>query len=671
MSRSILLIGVVAAVWAIGITLADKTPSQASNVKQRGDQVITSEDDLVAPSIETEVFTSKENQLDTKKNEVDDKIASRKPSYKKPVSKYSQLKKLSGKGKPRYRDHPPHHPKNKQIRPPLPPPRPTHLHKPHKVNPKQIRPNLRQAPKKAPEPAQRRDSSYGAPPAPQPKVIIKQAGPSKQYAWVGHQHYHNPGHDVPGHVFAAANLPKWTLMGSNIFQANLLYPGDPKAPAKETYKPPAPVKAAPPPAPVQPAAPSYGPPQTTPAPAPAAPAYNPPEPAPLGYDEPAPVYNNPFVAQPKPTTAAPPPVYQQPASTPAVYVGQPSYVPSYPSIQYVPAQPTPAAPTPAPTTPAPAPPVYNRPQPNYYNQFASSFPTYSALPQQPSQAPILPAVSSPAGNVYNVPIKVEETPSYEGSGGEGGDEVFYIFYEDKKPEASYEAPTYQSPPSQNDISSYIVEDVQASKAPPPQPSAPAPANAYQFNAPNPKDIHTVYVPFENAVNVPATYDVSVASSFGYQSGEPSNQAGTGAVPPSYSGFPNFPVTGSSSSPPSYDSSISSYDAPILDDNSYTAKNPNNLNQLFYSDTFGIKKEQKHKEEQNVPRPVRNLRLLPPVRQLADPVVSPSNSLRAQVAAPEGQTRTYSWKLVPGKAENVPYGTRLGPRKPYDITVPGL
>jgi len=271
MSRSILLIGVVAAVWAIGITLADKTPSQASNVKQRGDQVITSEDDLVAPSIETEVFTSKENQLDTKKNEVDDKIASRKPSYKKPVSKYSQLKKLSGKGKPRYRDHPPHHPKNKQIRPPLPPPRPTHVHKPHKVNPKQIRPNLRQAPRKAPEPAQRRDSSYGAPPAPQPKVIIKQAGPSKQYAWVGHQHYHNPGHDVPGHVFAAANLPKWTLMGSNIFQANLLYPGDPKAPAKETYKPPAPVKAAPPPAPVQPAAPSYGPPQTTPAPAPAAP----------------------------------------------------------------------------------------------------------------------------------------------------------------------------------------------------------------------------------------------------------------------------------------------------------------------------------------------------------------------------------------------------------------
>ena len=46
-------------------------------MKQRGDQVITSEDDLVAPSIETEVFTSKHTQPDTKKNEVEDKKGSR------------------------------------------------------------------------------------------------------------------------------------------------------------------------------------------------------------------------------------------------------------------------------------------------------------------------------------------------------------------------------------------------------------------------------------------------------------------------------------------------------------------------------------------------------------------------------------------------------------------
>ena len=42
---------------------------------------------------------------------------------------------------------------------------------------------------------------------------------------------------------------------------------------------------------------------------------------------------------------------------------------------------------------------------------------------------------------------MEET-QYDGSGSENGDEVFYIFYEDKKPEASYETPTYQQPPPQ-------------------------------------------------------------------------------------------------------------------------------------------------------------------------------------------------------------------------------
>ena len=42
--------------------------------KQRGDQTITSEDDLVAPSLDTEVFTKQESRIkntpDTKKNEV-------------------------------------------------------------------------------------------------------------------------------------------------------------------------------------------------------------------------------------------------------------------------------------------------------------------------------------------------------------------------------------------------------------------------------------------------------------------------------------------------------------------------------------------------------------------------------------------------------------------------
>ena len=61
---------------------------------------------------------------------------------------------------------------------------------------------------------------------------------------------------------------------------------------------------------------------------------------------------------------------------------------------------------------------------------------------------------------------------------------------------------------QNDISGYLVEDVQAS--PTPYPAVSPAANANQFSAPNAKDIHTIYVPFENAVNVPAaTYDVKL------------------------------------------------------------------------------------------------------------------------------------------------------------------
>jgi len=706
MSRSFLILGVVATVWAIGITLADKTPSQAAVVKQRGDQAIKTEeyaeDDLVAPSIETEIFTSKQTP-DTKKNEVEvtkeAKDPRKPPSFKKYHTKYSPPKKSHGKHNNRFRQYPSQFGKSKQVRPPR--------RQTYRASPKPVRENREHVSKiVVPEHAQRRDSSYGAPAAPQPKVIIKQAGPSKQYAWVGHQHYHNPGHDVPGHVFGAANIPKWTLMGSNIFQANLLYPGNPNSassPAKNTYQPPAP--AAPSYDPPQPAGPSYSPPEPAPAynapapvapsynpPAPAAPAYNSPAPAPaqLSYDAPAPVYNsapNPFIGQsqygsPSTTAApAPPPVYQPSASPASVYVGQPSYVPSYPSIQYVPAQPTPAAPTPAPTPAysapsSPAPSVYNRPQPNIYNQFANNFPTYSALPQ--TQSPILPAVSSGPANVYNVPIKVEETPSGYGSpegSGEEGDEVFYIFYEDKKPEASYEAPTYQSPPTQNDISSYIVEDVQASKAPS------SPSNGYnsQFNAPNANDIRTVYVPFENAVNIPANaYDVNVASSFGYTSGAPSQQAGSGAVPPNYSGFPNFPVTGASASPPSYDSSISSYDAPILDDNSYTAKNPINLQQpvfqdsFFYQDTVGIKQHDKSKGAHlSGNRPVRNLRLLPAYPEEQN---TPSKSLRTQLGSASEGTKTllgkYSFKLLPGKS-NLPYGTRLGPRKPYDIALPGL
>ena len=48
---------------------------------------------------------------------------------------------------------------------------------------------------------------------------------------------------------------------------------------------------------------------------------------------------------------------------------------------------------------------------------------------------VLPAAAAPT-DVYNVPLKVEETASPNNAAGDGG-EVFYIFYEsdDKKPKA--------------------------------------------------------------------------------------------------------------------------------------------------------------------------------------------------------------------------------------------
>ena len=64
---------------------------------------------------------------------------------------------------------------------------------------------------------------------------------------------------------------------------------------------------------------------------------------------------------------------------------------------------------------------------------------------------------------------------------------------------------------------------------------------------------TIYVPFENTVNVPDVFDVSVGSSFGY-SGPPQSSS-------------KVPTANGASS---YDNPISSFDAPIYDENSYTA-----------------------------------------------------------------------------------------------------
>ena len=85
---------------------------------------------------------------------------------------------------------PPSPPQVKNLKPKLRPKKKSSLKKPPLVKKRPPPP----PPKIVKKEAQRRDSTYGAPAAPAyqaPKrqVIIKQAGPSKQYGWVGHGRY--------------------------------------------------------------------------------------------------------------------------------------------------------------------------------------------------------------------------------------------------------------------------------------------------------------------------------------------------------------------------------------------------------------------------------------------------------------------------------------------------
>ena len=90
--------------------------------------------------------------------------------FKKYPTKYSPPKKLNGVRKNKFRQYPSQFGKSKQVRPP----RPGHLRQTYRASPKPVREQHREhvSKKIVPEQAQRRDSSYGAPAAPQPKVIF-------------------------------------------------------------------------------------------------------------------------------------------------------------------------------------------------------------------------------------------------------------------------------------------------------------------------------------------------------------------------------------------------------------------------------------------------------------------------------------------------------------------
>ena len=89
----------------------------------------------------------------------------------------------------------------------------------------------------------------------------------------------------------------------------------------------------------------------------------------------------------------------------------------------------------------------------------------------------------------------------------------------------------------------------------------------QFKPPEDDDIRTIYVPYESAVNVPDIYDVSLSSSFGYKD-QPTKATKKPVGPPS-----------------SYDNPISSFDAPIYDENSYTAEAVSKLIILDYYSVY--------------------------------------------------------------------------------------
>ena len=83
------------------------------------------------------------------------------------------------------------------------------------------------------------------------------------------------------------------------------------------------------------------------------------------------------------------------------------------------------------------------------------------------------------------------------------------------------------------------------QSPPVVYQAPPPRENTGFTPPQDDQIRTIYVPLENAVNVPEQFNINVGTSFGL-------------------GAKKRPAV------PSYDNPISSYDAPIYNDNSYTA-----------------------------------------------------------------------------------------------------
>eukprot|EP00095_Tigriopus_kingsejongensis_P011833 maker-scaffold412_size179788-snap-gene-0.20 protein:Tk11833 transcript:maker-scaffold412_size179788-snap-gene-0.20-mRNA-1 annotation:"kxy xw signal peptide domain protein" len=251
------------------------------------------------------------------------------------------------------------------------------------------------------------------------------------------------------------------------------------------------------------------------------------------------------------------------------------------------------------------------------------------------------------GEIFEVPLKVEELAGQgqvfigqDAVVSEGEEpEVFYIFYEnedDRAPVEVYAANpqvdvdlvdlVQQTSASDQDVQFVVEEPVDS-----------------QFSPPAEDEIRTIYVPVENAINIPSNFDVNIGTSFGLGAKKRKQQ------PPL--GFPNFPGGVKLAQPPSYDNPISSYDAPIYNDNSYTA--PVEEEQVV--DLFGTIYEQE--TNPTAPSPTRK----------------PRRTVKRKVRRPAPiddsvQQENESSELYLEEQEqlegSLPYGARISKRKPY-------
>jgi hypothetical protein len=377
-----------------------------------------------------------------------------------------------------------------------------------KLQVKPVRPQKRvQTPKrqkplaKAPAPKveapQRRDSPGYGPPAqvtPQREVIIKQAGPSKEFGWVGHGNGYNAPHNLENPF--PSTLPKWILQNNKIFEAGLLYPGPPES-AESSYNPPPP----PPPTYNAPAAPA--------APEVAEVSYS----APTSYNVPViPVsssYNSVSVPAELPTYSADPsPVYNPPAQAPAS-----SYEAAQPVYNSAPVVPTYDA---AVQAPASYDSVAIAPTYNVVQQAAPSY-----VPVDSYGAAVVSASYNSADSSQPAYNQVDAVPATYGV--EAFPPPFYgapsTSYKAAEPASTYEA---AAPPASYEA--VAPATTYGAAAPPSSYEAVAPATTYGAAAPPSS--------YEAAAPPPLIYEVAAPASY-YGASAPVPTYQTAAPPTTY------------------------------------------------------------------------------------------------------------------------------------------